>query len=58
MLFGRGSGGRGVFKEAAHRKLSEHFVLNTMEDFGEVDLAGVGFGWHGGFRSHRRREFI
>ena len=31
-----------VLKEAADRELGEHFLLDAAEDFGEVDMAGVG----------------
>ena len=31
-------------------KLGEHFLLHSAEDFGEVDLGGVGSAGHGGSR--------
>ncbi len=39
--------GGGVFKEADGGEAREHFVLNAAEDFGDIDLSGVG---HGGRR--------
>ena len=49
-MLGGGSGGGCVFEEAADGELGEHFLLNAAEDFGEVDLAGVGSAGHDGSR--------
>ena len=42
MALGGGAGGGGVFEESADGELGEHFFLDGMEDFGEIELAGVG----------------
>ena len=46
VMLGGGSGGGSVFEEAADGELREHFLLDAAEDFGEVDLAGVGSAGH------------
>ena len=46
VMFSRRSGSGSVFEEATDGELSEHFFLYSAEDFGEVDLAGVGSAWH------------
>ena len=66
VMFGGGSGGGSVFEEATDGELGEHFVLDSAEDFGEVDLAGIGSAGHDGSRVaeqiavevHRKREVI
>jgi len=45
-MFGGGSGGGGVLEEAADGELGEHLLLHSVENFGEVDLAGVGSAGH------------
>jgi hypothetical protein len=45
-MFGGGSGGGGVFEEAADGELGQHFLLDAMEDFGEVEVGGVGVSRH------------
>lgn len=42
MLLGRGTGGRAVFEKTADSELRQHFGLNAMENFGEVETAGIG----------------
>ncbi len=46
MIFGGGSGGGGMLEEAADSELGEHLLLDAVEHFGEVDLAGVGSARH------------
>ena len=44
MVFGRVTRCRRVFEDSADGELGEHFAPDAAEDFGEVDLAGVGVG--------------
>ena len=46
VVFGGGAGGGGMFEEASDGHLGQHFFLDGVEDFGEVELAGVGWVWH------------
>jgi hypothetical protein len=41
------SGSGGVLEEAADGELGEHLLLDAVEHFGEVDLAGIGSAGHG-----------
>ena len=41
-MLGGGAGGRGVLEEAADGEVGEHLGLDAAEDFGEIDMAGVG----------------
>ncbi|HEY4360761.1 MAG TPA: hypothetical protein VGN17_07330 [Bryobacteraceae bacterium] len=47
VVFGGGSLRGTVFEELVDGELGEHFVLNAEEDFGEVDLGGIGLTGHG-----------
>ncbi len=38
---------RRVFEESIDGELREHFLLHAAEDFGEVDMAGIGSAGHG-----------
>lgn len=46
LLFGGGSGGRGVLEEAAYVEVREHFLLDAAEDVGQVDFSGIGKAGH------------
>ncbi len=42
VMLGGGAGGRGMLKETADGEIGEHLLLDAVEDFGEVEMAGVG----------------
>lgn len=42
VLFGRGAGGGGVLEESSDGHLGEHFLLDSQENFGEIEAAGIG----------------
>ena len=46
-MFGSVTHCRRMFEESTDGELREHFLLDAAEDFGEVDMAGVGSAGHG-----------
>jgi hypothetical protein len=42
VLLGRCAGGSAVFEKTPDRELRQHFGLHAMENFGEVETAGIG----------------
>jgi hypothetical protein len=43
-----------MLEESTDGELGEHFGLDSAEDFGEIDLAGVGMAGHGGLNGPRQ----